>query len=103
MTIREKLRKHLVDRGLWPREADMVIATYRDSEASAGQLAHRLDDDTDGYPPETMRILIMPINAEALRWIDANEPQHFARRMFEQLGRDGQDGQAMEWHDAAPH
>ncbi len=79
MTIRETLHKYLIENGLWPQEADAAIDVFGDTSAD---MKHRMNDDTEGYPPELMPVLIMSIRAEAVRWIDANKPKHFARCMF---------------------
>lgn len=82
MTIRETLHKYLTDRGLWPQEADAVIDAYRDHDTTPDDMTRRMNDDTEGYPPQMMPVLIMCVKAEAVRWIDANKPKHFARAAF---------------------
>ena len=82
MTIRETLAKYLVDNGLWPQEAELVIDAYRDNEMTPEDMGRRLNDDTEGYPPQLMPLLLLAIRHEAVEWIDANKPLHFARLML---------------------
>ena len=79
MTIREKLYEHLTKNGLWPHEANSIIETYRDSEQS---MTTRMSDKITDYPQSFLAVLFLSIDHEAIKWIDANKPQHFARPMF---------------------
>ena len=79
MTIREWAEKQLTDRGLWPDEASAVVDAYAEGEES---MAHRWNDATEGYPVSLFAVLLLCLSDEAVRWIDANKPKHFARGMF---------------------
>ncbi len=81
-TLRDKLAKYLTDHGLWPKEAEEVIDTYRDSEAYPEDQRWRFEDVAEGYPPQVLSVMILAVRSEAVRWIDANKPKHFARLMF---------------------
>lgn len=81
MTINEYLTEYLTGRGLWPAEAEAVISQWL--ETPGGEpLQGRVNDDTAGYPRELMVIAQLGITFEAVCWIDANKPKHFARAMF---------------------
>ena len=81
MTIKECVTKHLTDRGLWPAEAESVIAQY--VEGMAGEsMKQRMNDDIEGYPKQLLSVVLVGVCSEAVVWIDANKPEHFARPMF---------------------
>lgn len=81
MTIKEKMSAMLVDSGLWPNEATAVLdALAVDPEQQA--MAHRWNDDAEGYPPQLHTALWMTVSRAAVAWIDANKPMHFARMML---------------------
>ncbi len=80
MTVREFLREHLEGNGLWPKEAEAVIGAMVASSVEA--MANRWDDFVEGYPPFMKSLWIATANKEAVTYIDANCPRHFARPMF---------------------
>ncbi len=86
MTIRETLTKYLVDNGLGPQEAELVIElvidAYQNNETARKDMGRRLNDDTESYPPQFIPTLLLAIQHEAVEWIDTNKPLHFARLMF---------------------
>ena len=82
MTIREKPAEHLTDNGLWPAEAEEVINAYRDGDAYPEDQRGRFEDAVEGYPSQMLAVMIVAVRAESVRWIDANQPEHFARMMF---------------------
>ena len=79
MTFREWAIDYLTQRGLWPAEAQEVsqVATGRDDG-----MRGRWDDTIDGYPAQMLAVIALGLNHEALKWIDAYAPKHFARPMF---------------------
>lgn len=79
MTWREWMTKYLVDRGLWPQEAQEVI-TY--TLAYNESISAILNSPHDGYPPQMDAVVAMCLNTASVEWIDANKPKHFARQMF---------------------
>jgi hypothetical protein len=82
MTIREKLVAQLVDHGLWPQEALDVIKIYEDSDAGVS-MKGRWDEDISEYPVALLSTLFLILKGEAVKWIDANKPMHFARGILE--------------------
>ncbi len=81
-TIRQKLAKYLTDHGLWPKEAEEVINAYRDGKGYPDDQRRRLEDAAEGYPPQLLAVMIFAVRQEAIRWIDANHPEHFARAIL---------------------
>lgn len=81
MTIREKMKERLVEHGLWPDEANMVLDDAEKSEVLEPMFG-RWKDSVDGYPPQMFAAVWISIKSVAVEWIDANKPKHFARTMF---------------------
>ncbi len=81
MTIQDHVTKHLVDNGLWPAEVESVIAQYLESMAGESMVA-RMNDDMEGYPKQLLAVVLIGVRSEAIIWIDANKPKHFARRLL---------------------
>lgn len=81
MTVREKMETWLVDRGLFPNEAKAVMdAVVAQPEQKA--MEKRWNDAAEGYPPPLFAVLAMSASDQAVKWIDANKPLHWARPMF---------------------
>ena len=79
MTIRQFLEEQLVANGLWPNEAtevmDLVVAG---NEPMQG----RWNEDKTAYPSQLLTVLFLSAKAVAIKWIDENKPQHFARMIL---------------------
>jgi hypothetical protein len=73
--------EYLASGGLFPTEVAAVMTACKKSEANAA-LESRWSDDVSGYPPQLMAVLIVELNSQAVRWIDANKPGHWARGVF---------------------
>jgi len=78
-TIRGKLAEFLTKCGLDPAVADEIIDAYREREECQEV---RFEDPTEGYPPQLLNMVKRGVRAEAVKWIDANQPSHFARAFF---------------------
>jgi len=79
-TIRGKLAEYLSKCGLDPAVADEIINAYRD-----GPLFPRDSRWTFEQPVSNQtvfRLMMLGVKAEAVKWIDANQPGHFARAFF---------------------
>ena len=81
MTIREKLRRFMTDRGLWSHEADEILSKI-ESDESNKELTQVFNDVAEGYPKEFMAVAILVVSHDVVEWIDANCPKHFARMNF---------------------
>lgn len=81
MKIREKLLNLLYENGLFEDQALAVLALYEESEMGK-VMKDRLDDDIEGYPATVLAGTWMGVCHYALKWIDSNLPQHWARPMF---------------------
>ncbi len=79
MTIAQFLTKHLKDNGLCPEELDVVLEATKADDADVRK---RWNDDIEGYPIQMKATLIFIANKHALRWIQANDPGHWAKCMF---------------------
>ena len=81
MTIMEWTKGMLEENGLWPQEAEAVVAAMSD-ELTMKAMACRWDDPVDDYPPHIFAVIGISAKRQALEWIDRNKPEHFARPMF---------------------
>ena len=81
MTFTEWATKYLTDRGLWPDQAEAVVAATKADEVNA-VMADRWDDQIEGYPAGILVLTGMALSRSAVAWIDANKPLHFARPLF---------------------
>ena len=90
MTIREWLSKHLIKNGLWPHEAEAVLAKIETDATEDGVpsakptwlIVEIFGENAEDYPPQLFMVMASLVNYYAVTWIDANKPHHFARRMF---------------------
>jgi len=79
-TIKDRLHDFLTQHGLWPKEADMILnPDLLKKNGVSEPLIEVLDKDADGYPTHFFAIANLTIRHEALNWIDANKPMHFAQ------------------------
>lgn len=81
MTLRDWSVNYLTRKGLWPEEARTVVDGFAGSE-SARPMGGRWGEDASAYPEVMLNVLSLSLDAEAVLWIDANKPQHWARGMF---------------------
>jgi hypothetical protein len=79
MTIQKKLGDKLIDHGLWPDEAFMVIEAMK---ASGDSMRGRWEEDVTAYPETMIDVLWLTAKAEAVKWIEANKPGHFAKGLL---------------------
>lgn len=81
MTFQEAITKRLVDHGLFDTQAEKVMKALMESPASES-MKGRWKDDIEGYPPQMMPVIWMGAKIEAIAFIDAECPKHWARPMF---------------------
>ncbi len=81
MTFNEYLTEYLRARGIWPAEAESIIAQYVEGMAGVS-IQQRMNDDIEGYPDQLLSVVLVGIRREVVVWIDANKPKHFAREIF---------------------
>ena len=80
MTIKDQLTRMCEEHGLWPDEARKVLEqTIKNTPAMEER---RWNEDVSTYPASMLAVLWMGTRHEAVKWIDENKPQHFARMMF---------------------
>lgn len=80
MTLKEWCIKQLTDRGLWDHEAEKVFEKY--CASADDDLNRRWHDQISGYPKEMLAVILLGMKREALKWIEENKPNHFAKTMF---------------------
>lgn len=79
LTLKEQIQKWLTERGLSPRDAQIVGEQVI---AETIEMPQRQNDPVEGYPTQLLAVLLDVTLRTALTWIDANKPLHFAREMF---------------------
>lgn len=77
MSINDKLAQQLVEHGLWPHEAQAVMTELKAHKSSAA-MQGRWDDDAE-FQTHLIAVLLISAKTQAIKWIDRNAPQHFAR------------------------
>lgn len=82
MTFEEKARAMLVERGMFPKQADEVVAMMKQDPANEA-MSDRWRDNIEDYPIEMLAILLFSAKTNALEWIDKNCPKAWYRPMFE--------------------
>lgn len=81
MTIRDKLTALLVDNGMFPDEARLILDRYLESDLGKS-MQGRMDDSVTDYPPALHATVWLGVKATALKWISEHCPQHWARSFF---------------------
>ena len=79
MTIRNKLLEELVSHGLWEEEANTILDTL---ENDTPPMTGRWHEDANNYPPQMFTVLFILVKAAAVKYIDENCPNHFARTIL---------------------
>ncbi len=89
MTIEDRLVAELTSRGMWPREARVLMEQLeRDSADETSPLHtmhHRWDDDVEAYPKAILALSWLELQRRALSWIDENCPKAFYRAVIAEL------------------
>jgi len=80
-SIGAMLHCKLTEHGLWPKEADAVMESLQTVVASSRM---RLNTPASEHPAPVIRTTWLRAKKEALAYIDAFAPEHFARTWFEE-------------------
>ena len=80
MSIESDLTDYLVNKGLWPDDAEIAVAAVKAQNRS---LSIRWAGPRTDYPPVMFGVLMMYAKREAAKLLDATQPNHFARRAFD--------------------
>ncbi len=75
MTVYEKIHKYLTFCGLWDDEACLILESIRHNK----QLRNILLGNVLDYPRDLVASVLLTAETQALKWIDQNEPSHFAQ------------------------
>ncbi len=81
MTLEQTMKERLMARGMWPMDADTVMALAKQDEALT-DAGVKWDDVAEGYPPQFYNVLWYSVRELALAFIDANTPKAFYRPLF---------------------
>jgi len=80
-TIEGYFFNYLYQHGLFEEQAKSVLDAYKTS-LGGESMKGRWNDTIDGYPNILLATIRLGVNHQAVQWIDANCPQHWARLIF---------------------
>ena len=80
MSIESDLTDYLVNKGIWPDDAETVMTAVK---AQNGSLGIPWAGPRKDYPPVMFGVLMMLAKREAAKLLDATQPNHFCRRNFD--------------------
>ena len=83
ISVEEDLKEMLVNYGMWPDQADEVIAQAKEDKMFEA-LKGRWNDPVDEYSPEVLTASWISIKSIALEYIVNNDPKAWFRPMFEE-------------------
>ena len=79
MTVENHIKTELVNHGLWPNEAEIVIESLKQD---LQKITIKWNDDCSGYPPFFITNIFSMAKVKAIEYIDKNAPNHFARNLL---------------------
>ncbi len=80
-TIQDQILNHLTGNGMFPSQADAVLAAMKDDESLA-EMRNRWAQDADDYDPSLIALIYAVANHHALECIDASMPGAWYRPNF---------------------
>lgn len=84
MTVKEKLREMLVQKGMFESQADAVLViAIPEIEACAPDYSVNWDGPAEGYPDVVYASMALHLYAAAKEWIAEYEPLAWYRPMFD--------------------
>lgn len=81
MTVEEKLKKMLIDHGMFEDQAVAVMELVKADKVNES-MENRWNDEAAGYPPRLFVALWMSVSNHALEYIDEKCPKAWFRPMF---------------------
>ena len=81
MTIEEKIKKWLINQGMFVDQAEAVMEMVKINQVNEA-MAGRWNDVAEGYPDVIFTIVLASVKDAALEYIDTNCPQAWFRPMF---------------------
>jgi hypothetical protein len=83
MTTKEKVIGMMVERGMFPEQAETVFSAAKEKLAEFAPNYHiTWDRPASEYPAPVYAAMWLTVKDEALKWIDENKPQAWFRAMF---------------------
>lgn len=79
MTIRAHLLQFLFDHGLSENDSAAIVAEVEKAHES---MRGRWDDKLSRYPASMALVLRGITRREAVKWIEKNAPEHFAKELL---------------------
>jgi len=81
MTFNEVMKKMLVERGMFPQQADQVLALSK-GHVLLDDMEGRMDEQTDRYPASVLAATWTALRTIALDWIEDRQPDFRFKYMF---------------------
>ena len=81
MTIEEAVKKYIVDKGVFPEEADQILVLVKADLANEA-MKDRWNDHIEDYSKQALNVLYVSVDFSALAWIDKNCPKAWYRLCF---------------------
>ena len=81
MTVEEKLKNMLVERGMFENQANAVMEAVKTDKGNEAMLG-RWNEPANAYPETLYLVLWSSVKDAALAWIDENCPRAWFRPMF---------------------
>lgn len=82
MTVRGFIEKHICDRGLFEKDAKVVMDAVI-AKPEMKEMEGRWNDIQDAHPKVLYATLLISVYREVIAWMDRERPNHFARPMFQ--------------------
>lgn len=82
MTLENFVRGYLFQNGMFESDVQKVMELAKQDEVLKDTISERWNDSLEGYPPLFKNLLIVSINAIAVKYIDENCPLAWYRPMF---------------------
>jgi len=80
-TFDEWIYETLDEMMFFPDTIASITGVYKASPVNKA-MSGRWNDTTDGYPPQLLTALHIHLLTEALRWLEANQPEHLMIRFL---------------------
>jgi hypothetical protein len=85
MTIKEKLIQMGMEHGLFENSAKTIMDSVIQEDINGQNLMYvRWDDDYACYPEMLINTLWITFKRHALKWLNENQPRHWAKPVFEE-------------------
>lgn len=82
MTFEQFAHDHLFNNGMFQQDVEKVIELAKQDDLLKDTMNNRWGDNLDDYPMPLQNVFLVSLNRIAVKYIDANIPQAWFRRLF---------------------